>query len=300
MEIVPGSERNAAAIYNRTRRILFSILNGRGKEAALAYLNGVSSTLSRPSYVGLEAELHFYVRYGKQYRLTPSLDAGDKNDFTGIVRGKVGRIDVTTNPAFKRLADYEPFQKEGHDYYIAHVDKDSHDLLDVYDINFPFCGECGSRLFDVLLLLPPEVDSEGMERWDSMGQAAVQLCPGEPDFHSRLIAEAVTPWVFDFDNFFSYDIVPRTDYEEVGAPGTSYGSYDEYVDGEVRRYALENVHYYRKMFDRNLVAIGSLHYEITNPTDGDGFWGTRMYWMDPLVQPHIEDVVEGDLYEMAR
>ncbi len=292
---MPERAQSGAATYNHARRVLFSKLHGQGRKAALEYLEGLSSRLIRPSHVGLTAEFHFYTKYGQGFQLTPSLDAGDKNDFVGIVRGKIARIDVTTNLDYKKLADYESFQREGHDYYIALMDGKSHELADIVDINFPFCEDCDARLFDALLLLPPNRDSEGFQNWVSTPQEVIQICPSDPDSHSGLVGEAMSPWTYDFewfiDNLPSYE-----EYEEVGVSGGRYRNYEEYVSSQIKEYALENVRYYRKFFKRNIVACGSPGYMITNPADGDGFWGTQLFWRDPLVADYLEDFYEGEFY----
>ena len=109
---------NPAQIYNDKRRIVMSAAKSDLPKAR-QWLAGYKKDLGARGYAGLQAELEFFARHERDYRLTPALDVGDAVDFTGEIDGKMNRIDVTTNINFKELKAYEPFQETGHRYRIA-------------------------------------------------------------------------------------------------------------------------------------------------------------------------------------
>lgn len=115
----------SAEVYNRIRRIVFSTANNPKKGFGLAreYLEGYQDDLGPRGYIGLMAELNFYQQYGKEFNLTVAGDMGEHADFAGIYGGCATRFDVTTNPDFKQLSNYEPFITDGIRYQIAILDK---------------------------------------------------------------------------------------------------------------------------------------------------------------------------------
>ncbi len=152
---------NPAKIYSEKRKIVFSTFH-KDPEKAYEYLMGYRKVLGPKGFAGLKAEFEFYKNYDSEFNLTLSLDAGDHTDFSGIVDNKPFRIDVTTNENFKKLSDYEPFQKKGKLYKIAIIDKDNGSLKDLIDINFPFCESCGThRIFRFTIVLPEDVLKDG-------------------------------------------------------------------------------------------------------------------------------------------
>ena len=129
---------------------MFSIYHKRGYRDAKYFLK--NKKMNPKNYAGLLAELSFYNYNKTKYDLTPSLDAGDKVDFTGIIEGENTRIDVTTNTRYKFLETYDPFMHELKRYCIAlwRLKDSTHKLI---NINFPFCREqdCEGRLFDMII-----------------------------------------------------------------------------------------------------------------------------------------------------
>jgi hypothetical protein len=169
---------SGAQLYNKIRRITFSLYHkkGKGYPAALDFLLSQEAKLNRPSYVGLMAELQFYHNHKKEFELTAAGDFGDHCDFSAHIDDKNFRVDVTTNFDYKKYTDYEPFIEDGASYQIAIIDKDNYDLKDLVDINFPICDHCEEgRLFDLALLGNENITLSGNRTW-SYDQIHFQFC----------------------------------------------------------------------------------------------------------------------------
>jgi hypothetical protein len=250
----------------------------------------VKKKLIRPAYLGLKEELYFYKGYGEDYKLTVSADAGDHSDFSGSFQGRTSRFDVTTNIEYKKLRDYEPFQGKGVDYLIALMDKNTNELQDIFDINFPFCKECRSRLFEVLFVAPHQKASDSTIQYGMSDVSVIQVCPYDPIMHSKTIISESYGGISDFSTFI--EELPREDeFNELGY--RSYKKYKKMIEEEPKRYGLENVKYFRKVFDRNIVAMGSPEYVMLDRhTD---LWRTHLYWVNPIVSDHIDSILDDNL-----
>lgn len=286
--------RSPASIYNNYRRILFSKVHKDGFHNASEYLESVvKKNLIRPAYLGLKEELYFYKGYGEDYKLTVSADVGDHSDFSGSFQGRTSRFDVTTNIEYKKLSDYEPFQGKGVDYLIVLMDKNTNELQDIFNINFPFCKECRNRLFEVLFVTPHQKTSDSTIQYGMSDVSVIQVCPNDPIIHSKTIISESYGGISDFSTFI--EELPREDeFNELGY--RSYKKYKKMIEEEPKRYGLENVKYFRKVFDRNIVAMGSPeHVMLDRHTD---FWRTHLYWVNPIVSGHIDSILEDNLEEV--
>lgn len=254
---------NPAEEYNKHKRVAFAIFNKNGLSKSLDYVEAIKSKLEYTSYIGLKEELFFYGVEGKKFQLTPTLDAGDCCDFTGRIGNELYRIDVTTNLSFKNLKKYEKLQEKGHKYIFALMDHKKNKLIDLIPINFQFC-KCGGRLFDVVILNKSE---EIQEFSDS--QKIVTICSEDPYSHYIIRKEEY--------NF----LIPSLEVivEESSDPK------------ELERHAVSIVKFFKKTSQLNIVACGEGSY-VTVAPDGDGFWGTKIYWKLDLVSGDIEDVLE--------
>lgn len=140
-----------AELYRSARAHVFSTYTKRGYASALKLLSQkYAKELSRNCHVGLQAELYFYHAERERLDLVPALDCGDATDFSGIIDRQHARIDVTTNPKFKSLLNYEKYAHKGDPYYIAVYDMKYREVL-LLDINFPFCKQCGGCLFPIIV-----------------------------------------------------------------------------------------------------------------------------------------------------
>ena len=173
---------------------------------------------------------------------------------------------------------YEPFQKDGDKYKIAIIDKSNGELIDLFDINFPFCEKCkAGRIFDIALLLHENVSHDGFGTW-SFDQKHLSICSNcEEIAEGRRICSTN---VVDFGTF----------YGQVNEENDSrLACEDKLLDiqMEVARYSSEVTRYLKKEFDRNLVGIGSNRYTITNPKTADGYWESYIEWSSPLISDLI-------------
>ena len=294
-----SNTEHPASIYNGFRGILFSLFHKKGEESAYEYLESeIKGHLYNQAYTGLKAELDFYSNYGKEFDLIVAGDYGDKTDFAGTYKGGACRIDVTTNVNVKDLKKYEPFQKKGKKYYIALMNRENGSLIDFIDVNFPFCSICGNRLFDVLVLGPNDKDSEGIRYFGTNEVSIVSVCPYDPVGDSKYIDGNIFPGTFNFTEFIG-NLQSEQEFREFGPISSKkYRSYSKMVDDEILRYAVDNIRYFSKYFNRNIVATGSGEYIITNPMNGDGYWGTPLRWIAPIVRKDLFDEIETDLSDI--
>ena len=266
--------QHPAAIYNEKRRILFSNFH-KDLSETYSWLESYrsSGTLSHHACLGLKAELTFYEQHQKEFQLVVAGDVGDHTDFAGQVDGRIIRFDVTTNLDVKKLDDYEPFQRGGAAYKIAVMDRETFDLKDVVDINFPFCNECGDgRIFDVAFLLGVNAH-EGVGIPGDHDQIHGQLCPVCCEL--REVSRVNTHFLPDFETYV----------EELDQ--AVQDNYQIDVQGELNTYACDALRYLKKFFKAPLVAIGSESYRITDPKNGDGYWCTSFRQVTPLVNEHL-------------
>jgi hypothetical protein len=266
-----AKSRHPAEIYNEKRRIVFSTVN---KDPALArtYLNGYRTDIGPKGYAGLNAELTFFERHRSDFQLVPALDAGDATDFSGVIDGKMHRIDVTTNLDYKRLASYEPLQARGEPYKIAVFDGTRFEL---FDVNFPFCRVCGTgRVLPTAALLGENYNSDGESQW-CHDQLLVEICGSCGDY--GVIGRETTFGFFDFGYWYNELNMAKHEAEDLGEDPPD-------IAAEIRFYAANAMRYLGNRFGRMLVGVGGPHYQITDPRNGDGIWQYQIELMLPLVQ----------------
>lgn len=290
-----GDRRYPATITREIRADLYNEhLKKQDMNNSLKYLHKAVIALpeeDRPKvYAGLKAELEFFVKKGKEMNLEPALDYGNHVDFSGIYEGIGTRIDVTTNPKFKRLENYVPFVDKGEVRHIAL--KLQNGEFKMISMNFPICLECekegnNGRLFDVILLSEiggaTNVPFEG-----STTQYLAQVCSHDPDSHKRILR--------------GYNALnPAPGYIHENLKGYLGDSYDSFTSEEIQSMELKElnsmvdgyVRFFKKGLDFNPVILAEdEHYFITNPTDGDGFFGTQVWWIEKIVENSIGS---GDL-----
>ncbi|EJE8156915.1 hypothetical protein M5103_004682 [Vibrio alginolyticus] len=164
-------------IYNEKRRIIFSTYHGKGRDLAFQYLEGYRNILGAAGYAGLRAEMEFYDKYRKEFNLTIAGDMGEHADFSGLYGRAPVRFDVTTNISCKELKTYEKFICDGFDYKIALYDQTNWEIIDVLELSFPKCNNCGdSFMFPLALLQPGNVNLRGEPLWHN-DQKIIELCP---------------------------------------------------------------------------------------------------------------------------
>jgi hypothetical protein len=269
-----------ADYYNKTKGIVFSIYNKEGILPAYIMLENYRNKLPLPSWYGLKAELDFYTKNKDKYILDPTFDYGIKCDFTGNIEGVNNcRIDITTNLDYKKLKDYEPIQrKDKRNYKIVVMDKDSGEIADIFDLNFPFSESGDGRIFEIALFMPSDYDKDGNSRYNFY-QKIITIDSSYPESEFNLKTISDDWYIPDFDTFSSEipdDI--EIDY-----------------DFEIVNHAISSAKTLDKSTESNIVACGQRYYEITDPRDGDGEWVTKLYWKHPVVSDYLDDIIDTDI-----
>jgi hypothetical protein len=261
----PGA--HPAAIYNEKRRIIFSTFHSDPVKAR-SYLQGYKQILGDKGFIGLKAELDFYEKNRNKFQLTVAADVGDCTDFTGLIGTEMVRFDVTTNENVKILSDYESHAAEGYSYKLAIVDAGSGDLVDLVDLSFPACSNCGfGRIFDIALLLGEQYLSDG----GSSGiydQAHFRLCNGCQSLQP--LERISTVGLLDLEAA----VTSHCDAGEASS-GAEFDSCT-YLRGSMR--------YLKKEMGANVVAVASNRYVITDPRNADGFWETYIPYVRPIAR----------------
>ncbi|MFV0542482.1 MAG: hypothetical protein ACK5L8_02210 [Marinicella pacifica] len=267
-----------AEYFNKVRRIIFSTAHKYGFEKAEEYIEGYRNKLGPTGYAGLKAELYFYKNNRTEFKLSVAADVGDHTDFSGFLGNEVYRFDVTTNADYKKLKEYEPLQK-GVDakYKIALMDN-SGNLQDLIDINFPFCPECQEgRLIDIGILLGENYNSRGESQWTN-DQLLIGACSHCDYFEEQ--NRISTHFLFDYSTKIQNALDAerdRLDYlESIGRPAV----FD--ADNIIYQHSMSVLPYLHRQFDKTLIGLGSRHYEITDPRDGDGYFMTKLMWQKNL------------------
>lgn len=265
--------------YNKIKSIVFSILNRDGVSAAYKSLDKNFENLPLHSWYGLKAELDFYQKNKNKFTLDPVFDYGIKCDFVGNFDGVNNcRLDITTNIDFKRLENYEAIQKrDDRKYKIVVMDKDTGEIADVFDLNFPVDKTGEGRIFEIALFMPS--DSEDGELKYDFYQKIVTIGSSQPDEDFRLKTISTDWYLEDFGYYLS--MMP--DDEEI-----------DYND-EIKKHAIRGAKVLSKSENSNIVACGQRYYKVYNPMDGDGEWVTKIYWKHPVISNYLDDIIETDI-----
>ena len=202
------------------------------------------------------------------FHITPGLDAGDHTDFTS---SNGDRIDVTTNPNYKKLSQYEPIQKkEGASYKIAVVDRCGR-LYKLVDINFPFCDVCEQgRLIDVVVLKELDNNYHGE-------QILVQICS-----HcnaGKELNRIQTPFLAPLSSTLSEEMQAYEDrsYEDHLFEPESHRKKAH------SRYISTTLPYLHRTFDKSIIALGEVRGEMPDPRDVDWIESNlSIFWRDPM------------------
>lgn len=266
----------SAETYNRIRRILLSVSNDPKRGFSAAY-DMMESTYRRQldpqGYVGLMAELRFYETHGREYCLTIGGDMGEHADFAGVYGAEPTRFDVTTNLAFKRFEDYEPFMGKGLAYKIALLDRQNFEIVDVLNLAFPKCKSCGCHLFPAIVLLGQNYNRHGESRW-SNDQVLLDVCGGCEEIIER-------------ERFSHYGLFSVDENFDNG-----YGLDDEVSAFERNRdYAVSAYKSFRRKCSDYLMAVGSHRYLMTEP-DGSGHWAIYFDFVNNAVASSMPRYVE--------
>lgn len=270
--------QNSASYFNQVRHHVFSTYNKYGAEKAYDCLYGYKPHMLYPTWIGLKAELDFYIHHKDEYTLDISADCGNKCDFIGNIEGLNGcRIDVTTNLDFKKLEDYEPIQKKDQRMYkIVIMDKDNGEIKDIVDLNFAF-SKSGGRLMDIALFMPQDYNSHGEPR-NNPWQRILTVDTYDPATFNKEV-DMVTDWYLP-------DIRTELDglYEaEIPEP-----------ESQLQSYLIDAAKLLSKTTGRNIVACGQLVGRFNSVTEEDDYF-TQLYWRHPVVENYLDEVIYDEI-----
>ncbi|KGO91241.1 hypothetical protein [Flavobacterium subsaxonicum] len=266
-----------AELYNKTKAIVFSILNRDDVLPAYKMLENYRSKLPIQGWYGLKAELDFYTKYKDKYTLDPTFDFGIKCDFSGNIDGDNNcRIDITTNLDYKKLENYDAIQrKDKRKYKIVVMDKNTGEIADIFDLNFPIDSSGEGRIFEVAIFMPSSSGSDGL-KYDFY-QDIIQLSSSDPEDDS-ILKETCTDWY-----------IPDFEYMLSNLPEDADSSQ------EILKRSISSAKVLDKSTSSNIVACGQRFYDIFDPHTGDGEWITKIYWKHPVIENYIDDYIDVDL-----
>jgi hypothetical protein len=271
-----------ASLFNKVRHHVFSVYEkthdlDRSFEILEKY------RLIRPSKYGLKAELLFYDKYYKELKLDPLLDAGVKADFSGVRDNRIVNIDVTTNLQYKDINKYvDVVQRKNKRYEIALMNLKSEEV-EFFPLRFPICPDCGKFSHYVLFMSRPSNDVT----WSmSTSQALIRHCPMCDEF--EIIKE--------YSDYVPSIMVGLEDIESLQ---TSEETRDPKFNLEkyLLRESIPIVQTYESESQRLISVLSEGDYIVTDPRDGDGYYGGRILWAHPLANRFFGATLDYDYYD---
>ena len=265
-------------IYNKARRILFSTANDPHKGFSVAY-DWMEKTyrkkLDPKGYIGLMAELKFYEKHKKEYKLTIAGDMGEHADFSGALGSDVSRFDVTTNLSYKNFDDYEPFLSDGPTYRIALIDPSNFEVSDIIPLSFKRC-ECGGYKIPFILLMGENYNAHGESQW-SNDQMCMNVC----------------------SNCSEFEETGRHTHHFLYSPEEIANGLPEDMELVERRakindYCLDAYKYFRRDFYNELMGVAEHSYKVTG-RKGDGFWTFNFHFKNHVVSSNLPDDIDCGL-----
>ncbi len=252
----------SAGYYNHVRRIVFSIAQNPSRGFSEAYdllETGYRAKLGSRGYRGLLAELRFYERYRREFKLTIAGDMGEHADFAGQYGSAVARFDVTTNLGPKRLGDYEPFLSDGPEYKIVVVDPTSGDIAELVSLAFRQC-KCGGYFLPTFILLDRETTASVAN-----DQLLVEICAHCEEVH-------------EVGRHAHHFMPSLSEVVEGQEPESSSRS----VKRRVKAYGLDVYKWLRREYCDELMAVAGMTYTVTD-SDGDGYWACKTIFKNSVV-----------------
>lgn len=267
-----------AETYNKIRRILFSTTNNPSRGFGVAYEwmeETYRKQLGARGYVGLMAELKFYERYRKEYKLTVAGDMGEHADFSGLYGSAATRFDITTNLSYKNFEDYEPFLCDGPIYRIALVDPLNFEVIDIVSLAFERC-KCGGYMIPFILLMGQNYNDDGESKWtnDQLQMKICHKCASYKEVERYTHHFLYSPT--EFVNNLSDDMLPEQQLRAI----------DEY--------SLDAYKYFRREFSDEIMGIAEHSYK-TIGRRGEGFWTFNFHFANQVIANAIPEDVDCGL-----
>jgi hypothetical protein len=263
--------------YNKVRRILFSTAQNPSRGFAMAYEwleKTYRKSLGTAGHLGLLAELKFFERYRREFKLTVAGDMGEHADFAGEYQGNMSRFDVTTNLSTKRFATYEPFLSDGPEYKIVVVDRQSLEVSDVVSLAFRRC-RCGGHCMPVFVLLDGNINGEGEASWTN-DQLQLEIC---------VACEEIT----DVARHTHHFMPSPSEHFEWQAPDDPSVTATRGDDG----YGLDVYKWLRREHCDELMAVAGPEYTVTG-RNGEGYWACKSFFRNSVVEGIFPDVFSAD------
>jgi len=236
--------------------------------------------LSRTHKAGINAELNVYHIYRDELRLEPLLDAGVKADFTGIKKGIPTNFDVTTNLKYKDIEDYREIMQNKRKIYEIILVKD--DGIEFFPLKFPICEDCNHFAHYILFMSDP---SSRIHHYASTGQMTVKYCPHCDEYTDvesyDFMINSITLFIEQMENDQKHDELKRPEKE---------------VQNEIINRITSVVNFFEKESGFLYSGIAERDWVVTRPSDGEGYWGSRVYWIHPLASPYINSILNYYVY----
>lgn len=268
-----------AETYNKIRRIVFSTYHdpSRGPSVAKQWLEHYAAQLGARGYKGLKAEVAFYEQHRRNLGLTVAGDMGEHADFSGIVDAQACRFDVATTLDFKRWSDYEPHMGHGPKYKIALLNHDNFELVNVLDLGFPRCRDCGEgHLIPCIALLNQNYNRHGESKWTN-DQLLLDVCTSCETYQTR-------------QRFTHYGILSP---QELADSLSGMNDEDGFAYRAAKTHSLDMYKHFRRQTDDMLMAVAQHSYVVTE-RDGGGHWAIQMTFVNKAVQSDLPQSIEAE------
>jgi hypothetical protein len=275
--------KDYAAIFHSFRRLVFLHYEKHGYGKTIEFIQ--NSRALPHIKAGLSAEVLFYDRYFKKFRLEPLLDARVKADFSGDKDGKFVNFDVTTNIRYKNIDDYlDVVQKRGKPYEIVLTDLKNEDFQ-FLPLKFPICPKCGKFSHYIIYLEPPST-SFYLTMNTSDQQTLVQYCEKCKYFKN------VDTYTYEVHSIGQGIEEMSSQREMDSSPVYSNRQIEEYRETasvRVRKF-------FEKTSDFIISGIAENDYVATDPRDGSGYYAGLLHWKHPLAKDLSKyiDVFSGE------
>ncbi len=93
---------------------------------------------------------------------------------------------------------------------------------------------------------------------------------------------------WDFESYLNETLISLEDESD--------NDYD--ITKIIEKYSTSNLRFFKKVFQQNLIAIGSPEYIVENPKTLEGYLGTRLYYRSHFVKELLPEIFSDDVSEI--